>query len=217
MEKLRTFISDRKKTLPLVISVFLCIFNTYQFADSHFMTVPGIKALCFFAFSLAVLIKGERAIPLCFALYGYIIMQFSDFTQYWPFIAVTVFTIYREKFTVPCMFLYLMDILIVCTRHGKTGIHVAIHILSCALIYLIIRGLRELLEERTLSARRHYWPKPELTEQEKYILSQMKEGKLQKEIPGYSENTVCRKLREARMRNGIPTTEELLMRFIYTE
>lgn len=46
------------------------------------------------------------------------------------------------------------------------------------------------------------------------ILNQMVSGKKQKEVEGYSINTVTKKLADARTRNNIPTTQELLFRYI---
>lgn len=54
--------------------------------------------------------------------------------------------------------------------------------------------------------------KLDLTEQEKNILQQLCEGKYQKEVIGFSENTVCRKIKNACKRNGV-TKDELKLLF----
>lgn len=53
-----------------------------------------------------------------------------------------------------------------------------------------------------------------LYEDEKEILNQLSQGKIyQKEVTGFSENTIYRKLKAARERNGNLTREELLSRY----
>lgn len=53
-----------------------------------------------------------------------------------------------------------------------------------------------------------------LTQDEIEILTQMAAGRKQKEIIGFSINTVTKKLLNARTRNDIDTTQELLIKFI---
>lgn len=53
-----------------------------------------------------------------------------------------------------------------------------------------------------------------LDDKERFILSELAKGARQKEIKGYSENTVSKKLKQMREKNGAKTNEELLMRFI---
>ena len=58
--------------------------------------------------------------------------------------------------------------------------------------------------------------KPEklnLKDDEKKILTELKSGKLQKEIEGFSEQTITAKLKNARERNMCETTSELLAKY----
>ncbi len=55
--------------------------------------------------------------------------------------------------------------------------------------------------------------KLDLTVDETSILEELSNGKQQKEIEQFSQNTVSRKLKKARERNGVATTDELIKRF----
>ncbi len=52
-----------------------------------------------------------------------------------------------------------------------------------------------------------------LKEDERYILDQLRAGKLQKEIEGYSEQSITAKLKNARERNMCESTAELLAKY----
>lgn len=95
--------------------------------------------------------------------------------------------------------LYCIDIFIVATLHDKDPIYVYIHFLVAAAFafafYVKNKSMRKL----------------SLLPDEEKILDQLLEGKAQKNIDGFSENTVSKKLKNARLRNGIPDNKELLI------
>lgn len=57
----------------------------------------------------------------------------------------------------------------------------------------------------------------QLTEDEAYILSELMQGKQQKEIAKWNKNTVSKKLKQARERNNILSNAELLLIYRETE
>lgn len=111
------------------------------------------------------------------------------------------------KMKYPALILYAIDIIVVATLRDKTPVHLAIHFGNCVLIFYAMNFLLK----PSISSK-----KLELTSDEIYILDEMLQGKQQKEIQNFSANTVTNKLRSARERNNIATTDELLQKYKLT-
>ena len=101
--------------------------------------------------------------------------------------------------------LYVTDIFIVASIHNKQPFYIYVHLLGCLGYCIAMWKLKSSISNNK---------RLKLLPDEIKILTYLSEGRLQKEILEFSENTVYRKLKEARIRNGIKDNEELLMIFM---
>lgn len=98
---------------------------------------------------------------------------------------------------------YLTDVFVVASLHDKTPWHIYVHLLRCSAFCLAMWYLKVTVQKKS---------ELKLLPDERKILEQLAEGKQQKEVQGFSESTVSRKLQKAADRNKL-STEELKMRF----
>lgn len=208
------------RTCQIISALCFILFglHTYQFIDSGFLIGPLLRMIFSLLFPIFLFFFTKKCIPWFLLVFGLAMVQQMDFKDYWEFMSVVMFTCYFPKMSIPTMIVYALDVLIVCTRHDKTPIHLAIHFFNCAFIYFVFHTFKQLIIEKALQSIKTPPATPlDLTESEAYILSELKAGKMQKEIEKYSENTVCKKLKECRIKNNCKTTDELLVRYIQQE
>ena len=87
---------------------------------------------------------------------------------------------------------------------GYAILTLGIHSLNCVLFYACARYLFAAIPQTTLL----------LTDDERIVLSELAEGKLQKQIEAFSPNTVTKLIKNALERNNCKSKTELLHKFI---
>ena len=127
---------------------------------------------------------------------------FNNFTALF-IVCIVLMVILRVKYI--AISLYFAAVCTAFSINGENVFHFLIHITrSIWFIGSVFFVLENQFERKTLV----------LYEDEIKILEQLSNGKIyQKEVEGFSENTVYRKLKAARERNGNITKEELLKLF----
>lgn len=194
--------------LFITVRVFAITFflHLYQFYDSGFLTQPIIRAGFCVLYILSVFIWGRKGSYFVLFLNANYLALTMDFQNYTAFIIIALLGMLIPKHKYHLFLVYLADVIVVATLHDKTPVHIAIHLLNCTVLYYVLYFLMKPTTQKK---------KLNLTLDETLILDELLQGKQQKEIERFSQNTVTNKLKQAKMRNGIPTTEELLK--IYLE
>jgi len=106
--------------------------------------------------------------------------------------------------------LYVAAVSVAFILNEEPALYLVIHLVRACWFVLCVLSVIDQREIRRQQAER----KLVLYEDEREILAQLAEGKVyQKEIEGYSENTIYRKLKAARERNGCATRDELVERY----
>lgn len=170
--------------------------------------IPGIF---FFTYPFVFFILKEKNFPIYYLIYAMInvliiaVIKTYLFNNYTGILIATISILMKPSFknaAVICYFIFAS---------------ITFMITSEEIFMFIIHMLKSLWYFSFIS---HYMQKNysrkilDLTEQEKDILNQLTNGKLQKEVIGYSENTVCRKIRKACERNGLSKDE---LKLLYRE
>lgn len=194
---------DNKVLISVMLVSVLVLLHTWQFIRSDF----NIKALVNLAVSVAyipiVMICGLKAVPLFLACYGLIYIPFESFDNYTSlFLLFSAISINRKLKGL--IWVYLIETLICYIIKGFQISHIAItacYIIYMWNVYIIIQNKRLEVEKLTL------------TDDEVHILNQLLDGKEIKEVVGFSQNTVYKKLRSARERNDCITNDELILRY----
>ena len=209
--RFKSFVNDHFLFYTCLLSFLRGILNLWNGFNSRF-TIMGwiIIAFDFAYIPLAVFFK-KKIFPyfnLVYSLVLVFILAFDSTFLYNNSTALFVLCIsimIKPQLSKPAIFLYLGAVSVAFAINDEDLIHYFIHMVrSLWFIGIVTYVLSNEFERKNLI----------LNEDEIRILEQLRSGKVyQKEVEGYSENTVYRKLKAARERNGNLTREELIIAF----
>lgn len=103
--------------------------------------------------------------------------------------------------------LYITDVFIVAGLHNKGAFYIYTHFMLCA------QFCTAMWKQKTIH-KSDIMKTIILTPDEMNIINQLKDGRPVKQIDGFSEATVYRKLKDAKERNNLKNTEELIKNYI---
>lgn len=208
--KLSDFYRDKFLLLTSACSFILALLYTVKgikdgfTLDNYFLV--GANAL-YTVLSLAI---GRRAF-IGFNFFYSAVMLFSIgffetylYNNFTALIFILLIVITRPRLKWIALGFYLALVCFVFSVNTETVHHFLIHVVRTVWIFGIFNFL---------ITNRFYRKKLHLTDDEKYILSELKKGKQQKEIDRFSKNTITKKLKDARERNKISSNYELLAQF----
>ena len=206
--KLNKFLNDKFILYTSILSFLLGIFYiAIGFNKGFTFWTYSLIAIDFGYIPLALIFNKKAFSPfnLFYALFLVFIIAFNKTYLYNNFTAlfvVCIVTMINPKLRIPGFTLYFIVCCIVFTLNEETILHFLIHITrSLWFISIMIYVTTNKYDRKVLI----------LYDDEKKILDQLCHGKIyQKEIEGFSENTVYRKLKNARIRNGNISRDELL-------
>ena len=108
------------------------------------------------------------------------------------------------KLTIPALIIYGANLIPALVYRQNELPTIGIHVLNCTWIIVFIEFVVSKKKTKKL----------QLTDDEREVLSQLAEGKLQKEVEPFSQNQVTQILKNAMNRNMCKTKQELLNYFI---
>lgn len=202
---LQNFITD-KMLYKIVILNFLIFIIRFSCAnlydDSSLWYFKGTMNLMI---SMCGAVFYRKGLLISLVIYSFFLLftnSSTDFTDW--FIILCATSVAKKKIRMLILSLYGFAVIVKFSYKGLEIPSMCIYVLCC-LIFLV---LTEGLVQKKISSELI------LTDDEKKILEQLRRGKHQKEITDFSKNTVTKKLKTARDRNNIATTQELIMRYI---
>lgn len=208
--RIHDFIADKLQWGISIFSVVSFALHHYQFCDSGHLVEPLIRMVYCLLIPFVVFFCGRKSIKYIFLVFALTVELFAQFHNYTAFIICLFFVALKPKSRNITFSLYFVDALITCTLHDKSAIHLTIHFMNCAFLWFVFQYIIE--HARNLFKKEY--SKLNLDDKERFILAQLADGAKQKEIDGYSENTVSKKLKLMREKNFCKTNEELIMRYI---
>lgn len=197
--------SDRVLFAIFLIHLLLAFFHAaYSFYTEHEKTQAFIRC------GFCIFIAGSTFFFLrpgfSFSIlgYAYTLLYFNTFYNYTSFLFV-LFAIYcTPRASKPALIIYALNVFIALAIKGSAILTLGIHGLNCFLFYVCARYLFQAIAQTSLM----------LTDDERLVLTELADGKLQKQIEAFSPNTVTKLLKNAMTRNKCKTKAELLHRFI---
>lgn len=199
--KLNALTCDVTHQLTYLTAAILFLCHGWQFVDSGYQTEPLIRvALCVIYLAGAPLHKDF--IYYYFAIFAYIILYFNKFQNYTSFFILTIIVYKSPKHKKLIYSLYALDVVLALLINHRSASHCLIHVLNCIFIYY---GFNYVVLKKA--------PALDLTMEEEIILKELANGAQQKSIPGFSKNTITKKLTEARERNNCLSTAELVYKY----
>ncbi|MBO7735103.1 MAG: hypothetical protein J6S67_21245 [Methanobrevibacter sp.] len=116
-----------------------------------------------------------------------------------------LFAVYcNPKISKPALIIYFLNVFTALAFRKNEILTLGIHFLNCFLFYTCAKYLFASITPATLM----------LTDDERLVLRELSNGKLQKEIVEFSENQVTQILKNAMSRNRCKSKAELLQKFI---
>ena len=204
-KKIQVIKSDRLLFSIFLIHLLLALFHyTYSFFTENPQTQCYIRAGFCAAIALATFLFLRAGFSISILIYASVLLYFNNFFNYTSFLFV-LFAIYATPKIQPYAVLYYtIAVFIVFALKGYSILTLGIHGLNCCLFYVCARFLFEARTQTTLL----------LTDDERLVLSEMAQGKMQKQIEAFSPNKVTKVIMNAQERNQCKTKTELLHRYI---
>lgn len=204
-KKFQVLKSDRLLFAIFLIHLLLAFFHlAYSFYTENNPTQCYIRAGFCAGIALATYLFLRAGFSITILAYACVLLYFNNFFNYTSFLFV-LFAIYATPKLQPyAVLLYAIAVFIAFALKGYTILTLGIHGLNCLLFYACARYLFAAIPQTTLL----------LTDDERLVLCELAEGKMQKQIEAFSPNKVTKVIKNAMERNHCKTKTELLHRFI---
>lgn len=156
----------------------------------------GLISFCIFFF-------GRKGLAWALMIYACVLVYINNFYNYATIFFMLVAIGADPKLKKVAPFIYITNVFVAFTlkRLGITPL--SIHLVYCIMFYTKIGYVFAIHKPETLN----------LTQDEKNILEELAKGKMQKEIDLFSQQTISGKLKNARERNLLETTTDLVIKY----
>lgn len=190
--------------LTLAGSVLLVICHALQYHASGFYYKPLVYGALSLAYIVLTVFTGRRFLPQFLFTAGMVYLFCIRFDNYTPFLLVLIACYIQPQYIPVYSGAYIGGTVFQFFRYRDGFTFVFIHYITCSFMFLALLALRKREQQREPLS---------LTPAEEDILQQITSGVEIKAVTGYSENTVYKKLREARERNSLANNTELITRY----
>lgn len=195
--------NDKKLALILLLHLLLIALHIYEnyvgSIEYHWYLRAGGCAVI----SLGIFFFGRKGLAYGLMIFSCTLVYINNFYNYATIFFMLIAIGANPKLRLVAPWIYLVNVFVAFSlkRFGITPF--IIHIIYCIMFYVKINYVFKIHKPEKLN----------LTEDEKAILSELAKNKLQKEIDLFSQQTISQKLKNARERNMIETTSELVEKF----
>lgn len=195
--------NDKKLSLIFFLHLLLIALHVYENyvgdIEYHWYLRAGgcgLISFCIFFF-------GRKGLAWALMIYACVLVYINNFYNYATifFMLVAIGADPKLKKVAPLIYITNVFIAFSLKRFGITPF--LIHIVYCVMFYTKIGYVFAIHKPETLN----------LTQDEKNILEELAKGKMQKEIDLFSQQTISGKLKNARERNLLETTADLVQKF----
>ena len=202
-KKIQKLKADRAFFIIFIIHLLLAFFHlVYSFRTEHWQCYVR-AAFCLFI-AVSIFLFQRPGFSVSILLYAYTLLYFNNFYNYTSFVMLIFAMITTPKLTVPALIIYGANLIPALVYRQNELPTIGIHVLNCIWITAFIEQVVIKKQQKTL----------QLTDDERTVLSQLAEGKLQKEVEPFTQNQVTQILKNAMNRNMCKTKQELLNLFI---
>ena len=195
--------NDKKLSLIFFLHLLLIVLHVYENyvgnIEYHWYLRAGgcgLISFCIFFF-------GRKGLAWALMIYACVLVYINNFYNYATIFFMLVAMGADPKLKKVAPFIYITNVFIAFTlkRLGITPF--SIHLVYCIMFYTKIGYVFAIHKPETLN----------LTQDEKNILEELAKGKMQKEIDLFSQQTISGKLKNARERNLLETTSDLIIKY----
>ena len=195
--------NDKKLIIIILLHLLLAAchlcFNLFSDIKYH----AEFRAAGCITIAILILLFGRRGMSYGFLLYACTLIYINTFYNYGTIFFLLIAYGAYPRIKWPAVIIYGINVFVSFSFKQLIPIAILIHFIYLGLFLIITLEIYKVKAAKTLK----------LKDDEKYILDQLKEGKLQKEIGRWSQQSITAKLKNARERNMIETTSELLAQY----
>ena len=195
--------NDKKLALIMLLHLVLIALHVYENYVGDIEYYWYLRAGGCGLISLGIFFFGRKGLAWALMIYACVLVYINNFYNYATIFFMLVAMGADPKLKKVAPLIYIINVFIAFTlkRLGITPF--SIHVVYCLMFYTKIGYVFAIHKPETLN----------LTQDEKLILEELAKGKLQKEIDLYSQQTISGKLKNARERNLIETTADLVLKY----
>ena len=195
--------NDKQLTLIMLLHIVLIGLHVYENYVGSIEYYWYLRAGGCAVISLGILCFGRKGLAYGLMIFSCVLVYVNNFYNYATIFFMLIAIGANPKLKKVAPWIYLINVFIAFSmkRFGITPF--LIHIVYCVMFYTKIGYVFSIHKPETLN----------LTHDEKMILEELAKGKLQKEIDLYSQQTISGKLKNARERNLLETTADLVQKF----
>lgn len=195
--------NDRYLLMILCLHLFLAVCHFCHSYMSDIQCHGDLRTAGCILIALLILLFGRQGMAFGFMIYACALIYVNTFYNYGSIFLLLIAVGAYPKIRVPSIIVYAINVVISFSLQKLLAFSVAIHFVYLILFWICTKYVYRVNASQTLN----------LKDDEVYILKELAKGKMQKEIDGYSQQTITAKLKNARERNMCETTAELLNLF----
>ena len=231
--RFKDFKSDSVQWGSCILNVILCFCMGYFYFSSESIA-PLVYSIFFFSYVIVVFFFGRRFIPVMYLLYCFGGIQDITFINLTGWFIIIGLSWWFPKWKYSMMVIYVLEIFFVCFRHSKSVWHLLAHFAFCVVFYVVAEYVKMKIQRDKMESEKEKIRdeveteikekvrdeikkeikssiKPlDLTPGEDGVLSQLADGKMIKEIEGFSKNTKTDYIESAMLKNGCKNKNELI-------
>ena len=199
---------DKIQRLSLLGFFALCLFSLFNFLEMP--TFEWLLRTCLYGSGIfLVFFLGHKGTWITWCASAYLMLQFTQYKNLTCFSIISVLITFFPHYRYLMLGLYVLDVFFLChfQMESVKMLNLGFHFVGCTFVYLATNEV----SRRIINTSKK---KLELKQDEIVILDYLAKGLKQNDIIEFSAQTVSRKLRKAKTRNGIKTTTKLLETYI---
>ena len=201
--RIQEFKNDRRLLIILLLHLLLILCHFCQNKMDDIQYFWYLRAAGCGVIAILIFFFGRIGLSYGLTVFACALIYINNFYNYGSiFFILTAMGAYPKR-QIPICIVFLINVVISFSLKKFIVISFIIQFIYAVLFYLLITYCFNVKPATVLN----------LKDDERYILSELAKGKLQKEIDGYSEQTISQKLKLARERNMCEKTEDLVNKY----
>ena len=195
--------NDKQLALIMLLHIVLIGLHVYEWKVGEIEYYWYLRAGGCGLIALFIFLFGRKGLAWSLVIFACTLVYINNFYNYATIFFMLVAMGANPKLKKVAPWIYLVNVFVAYTMKRLGITPFAIHLIYCVMFYTKMNYVFAIHKPEKLN----------LTDSERQILDLKLQGKQQKEIDLYSQQTISAKMKSARERNLCETTEELMAKY----
>lgn len=204
MQRIELLKNDKKLSLILLLHLLLITLHIYEWKVGSIEYHWYLRAVGCAVISSCIFLFGRKGLSYGLVIFACTLVYVNNFYNYATIFFMLTAIGANPKIKKVASVIYLLNVFVAYTQKRLGITPFLIHIAYCVIFYIMLGYVFAV----------HKPEKMNLTEDERKILEELANGKMQKEIELFSQQTISQKLKNARERNLCESTSELVSMYM---